>query len=225
MSLLSEIITQVKGAAHDAVDANSDATRTARQLIRDLDEQIAQAENSLVDVQTNFRLAQSKLVAAQADVTKYTEGAIHAVEKCNDVLALQALQAKNAAVVSQTTYQAQVSAQEPGCLALQSRIDELKAKRADLGLRADNIEARSSMAQAETRAAEIITGIDANGALKSFDELESKVQKQEARAQVLTQHADAATPAKLDAQLAALDVRHVSPADELAALKAKLNQA
>ncbi|WP_240354485.1 hypothetical protein [Pectobacterium brasiliense] len=60
MSLLSKIMTQIKGLLHDSVDKASDDGRTARQLIRDVGENEEKIKGALVEARSQAIIAKQK---------------------------------------------------------------------------------------------------------------------------------------------------------------------
>ena len=50
MSLFDSITRTVKGLLNDAADTMQDPSRDARQIVRELDDSIAKAENSLIEM-------------------------------------------------------------------------------------------------------------------------------------------------------------------------------
>src|ERR1700687_109555 len=94
MSLLDSISRTVKGLLNDAADTVQDPSRDARQIVRELDDSIAKAENSLIEIEAQVATQQSKLDAAAEKVRKYEDGAKRALQAGNETLAREALAAQ-----------------------------------------------------------------------------------------------------------------------------------
>jgi phage shock protein A len=224
-SLFDKLSTQLKGFMHDAADKAEDPGRTARQLVRDLDSAIGQAEEQIVSVRAEFNLITSKRDAEKAQVDKFAAYAVKAVQSSNDELAKEALAEKAKHVTQLNSYQSQLDAFKPNMDSLDAQIDKLRAKKDEMERKTDLIEARSATAQATDKAASILGGIgNQASAAERFDRLEDKVAKQEAAANARAQMASARNGDDLKDKFAALDAPSTSVDNELAALKAQLNK-
>ena len=221
-SLFDKVSTQLKGFLHDTADNMEDAGRTARQLVRDLDNAIGQAEEQIVSVRAEFNLITSKRDAEKAEVDKYVAYAKKAVDKNDDELAKEALAEKSKHATQLAAYQAQLDAFKPNMDHLEEQINKLRAKKEEMERKTDLIEARSATAEATDKAASILGGIGTQAsAAEKFDRLEGKVAKQEAEANARAQMAAARNGDALKDKFAALDAPS-SVDDELAALKASM---
>lgn len=222
-SLFDKISTQVKGVLHDTADKMEDPGRTARQLTRDLDGDLSKAEQALIEVRAEYNVQVSKRDAAQAEVDKYAGYAKKAVDAGNDALVREALQAKKNASDTLAQLQAQIDKFKPSVDQLEHQVADLRARKDDMARRTDLIEARSSVAAAQDRAATVLNGIGGSGASARFDELEEKVGHQEAVAAAKMAVSDEHSGQSLDDKFKALDNPTSDIDAELAALKAGKN--
>lgn len=220
-SLFSKLSTQLKGALHDAADSMEDAGRTARQIIRDLDDQIGKAEEGLIEVEAEYRQTITKRDNAKDLVAKYAGYAAKAVQRNDDAMAKDALTDKRKAQDTLDTLEAQVTSFKPTVENLRAQIQALRDKRDDMSRKTGLIEARSAVAEAQTHASEVLGGIgNAHSAAESFDRLEAKVSKQEAEAAARQDMARDKAGRDPSEKYAALDKADLSSIDdELAALK------
>ena len=83
-SLFGKIKTAIVGTAHDFADKHEDVGVTARQTVRELEEQIGQAENALATTMAEHNVRINHRDAAQMDVKKYGDYAEKAVAAGND---------------------------------------------------------------------------------------------------------------------------------------------
>ena len=60
MSLIDTISRTLKGLLNDAAESVQDPSRDSRQIVRELDESISKAENSLIEIQAQVATQQSK---------------------------------------------------------------------------------------------------------------------------------------------------------------------
>lgn len=222
-SLFEKLSTQLKGFLHDTADSMEDPGRTARQLVRDLDNAIGQAEEQIVSVRAEFNLINSKRDAEKAEVDKYVAYATKAVAKGDDSLAKEALAEKAKHATQLAAYQAQLDAFKPNMDHLEEQINKLRTKKDEMERKTDLIEARSATAEATDKAAAILGGIGTQAsATEKFDRLEEKVAKQEASANARAQMAASRNGDALKDKFAALDAPSSAVDDELAALKASM---
>lgn len=218
MSLLEKLMRTVKGVANDAVDATSDPARDARQIVRDLDEQIGKAAQAMLDVRAEHEVLKSKRDHQTEEVTKWVNAAKKAVTAGDDSLARECLAKKQTADTQLQSYQSELDKFEPTVKEINEHISQLHTQRESLESRTDIIAARSEIAHAQEKVAVVIGGIGKSSAMDDFNALEDKVLKQEARAHAATDVMNERTGASLDARVAALG--NTSIDDELAALKA-----
>jgi phage shock protein A len=99
---------------------------------------------------------------------------------------------------------------------LKDALSQLEAKINEAETKKDLLIARSRRAKAETQIRTTLTGLDAGGALASFDRMEDKVNQQEARASALAEIDQDST----DQRFALLESESQLD-DQLAELKAK----
>lgn len=224
-SLFIKLSTQLKGFLHDAADNMEDPGRTARQLVRDLDSSIGQAEEQIVSVRAEFNLMSSKRDGEQAQIDKYTGYAMKAIERSDDALAKEALTEKAKHVAQHAAYQAQIDMFKPNLDHLDEQIGKLRAKKEEMERKTDLIEARSATADATNSAASILGGIgDSVSAAERFERLESKVAKKEAEAGARAQMAASRNGDELKDKFAALDAPTSNVDADLAALKAQMGK-
>ena len=94
MSLFDTISRTVRGLLNDAAESVQDPSRDARQIVRELDDSIAKAENSLIEIEAQVATQQSKHDAAAEKAKKYEEGAKRALQSGDEGLAREALSAQ-----------------------------------------------------------------------------------------------------------------------------------
>jgi phage shock protein A len=80
MSLIDSISRTLKGLLNDAADSVQDPSRDSRQIVRELDQSIAKAENSLIEIQAQVATQQSKRDVAADKAKKYEDGAKRALQ-------------------------------------------------------------------------------------------------------------------------------------------------
>jgi phage shock protein A len=76
-----------QGLLNDAADSVQDPSRDARQIVRELDDSIGRAENSLIEIEAQVATQRSKRDAADDKVKKYEDGAKRALQAGDEALA------------------------------------------------------------------------------------------------------------------------------------------
>jgi len=94
MSLFDSISRTVKGLLNDAADTVQDPSRDSRQIVRELDDSIAKAENSLIEIEAQVATQQSRRDVAAEKAKKYEDGAKRALQSGDEALAREALGAQ-----------------------------------------------------------------------------------------------------------------------------------
>ncbi|MBN7764773.1 PspA/IM30 family protein [Pectobacterium brasiliense] len=223
MSLLSKIMTQIKGLLHDSVDKASDDGRTARQLIRDVGENEEKIKGALVEARSQAIIAKQKVEDKQSAIALSKKRAAKAIELDKEDLARTILFEKRQQESDLVVLQNQQAKFDNIVVTLTSRFNDIQKKRSEMERKADSIDLRSKVAVATEEATKLLdvgNFSSYDSASKVFDRLEDNIAKKEARSQARGEFIDAEKD-KQD-ELASLD-RHgldESIEDELAALRA-----
>jgi phage shock protein A len=205
MSLIDSISRTLKGLLNDAADSVQDPSRDSRQIVRELDESIAKAENSLIEIQAQVATQQSKRdVAADKALAREALGAQATAETERDALAKE------------------LATLEPSVDQLKSQIEDMRGRRNDLNARSNILQAKQQIAQAKDVAATALGGIGGRNLSEDFQKLEDKVALSNARSDARLNSADVKSGKALDDKLADLN-RGPSVEDRLEALKKQLN--
>ncbi|MFD1556304.1 PspA/IM30 family protein [Paraburkholderia silviterrae] len=222
MSLFDSISRTVKGLLNDAADSVQDPSRDARQIVRELDDSIGKAENSLVEIQAQVAMQQSKRDVAADKAKKYEDGAKRALQSGDEALAREALGAQSTAEAERDALAVELAKLEPSVDQLKQQIDDMRARRNDLNARSNILQAKQQIAQAKDVAATALGGIGGKNLAEDFQKLEDKVNLSNARSDARINSADTASGKALEDKLAALN-KGPSVDDRLEALKKQLN--
>ncbi|WP_425953280.1 PspA/IM30 family protein [Ralstonia pseudosolanacearum] len=222
MSILDRIGRFLAGTANDAIDKLAEPGRDARQIVRELEDQITKANSSLLDAEAEYEVLRAKKEAADADAAKWQGSAENAMKAGDESLARECLVKVEDAEKLANGYASTVENFEKTLKDLRARIQDLKNRKDNYAQRTDLIEARSHVAQAQETAAAAITDIGSTSNLATdFSKLEDGVLKKEARAAAATRMADQDSGKSLQDRVDALG--KTSSLDErMAALKQKV---
>ena len=220
MGIAEKIVRNVKGVINDLVEGSTDPGTEARQLLRDMDEAIEKANSKFVDVKATYVLLEKKRDKAQEEVEKWQKNAQLAVDKGDDKTAKDCLEAKRKHETVLKDNQQQMDKLKPQIDLLEKRIKDLKAKRDDMASKTDLLAARGEIAEAQRMAGTILDDISSTDVSSEFSKLEQRVEKSEARVQVMTEQADQNSGKDLEDRVASLS-NTMSVDDELASMKSK----
>jgi phage shock protein A len=222
MSLLDSISRTVKGLLNDAADTVQDPSRDARQIVRELDDSIAKAENSLIEIEAQVATQQSKRDVAAEKAKKYEDGAKRALQSGDEALAREALGAQANAETERDALAAELVTLVPSVDHLKQQIDDMRQRRNELNSRSNILQAKQQIATAKDVAATALGGIGGKNLSEDFQKLEDKVQLSNARSDARLNSADQKSGKALEDKLAAL-TRGPSVEDRLEALKKQMN--
>lgn len=223
MSLFDSISRTLKGLLNDAADSVQDPSRDARQIVRELDDSIGRAENSLIEIEAQVAAQRSKHDAADKKAQQYMDGAKRALQAGDEALAREALAAQADAEAVRDALQRELVTLEPSVEKLRAQITDMRQRSNDLNSRSSILQAKQEIAQAKDVAATALGGIGGKNLSGDFQKLEDKVMLSGARADARLSSADTNSGKALEDKLAALN-GGPSVDDRLAALKQQLNQ-
>lgn len=224
MSSIFERMTRtLKGLTNDALDAVSDPGRDARQIARDLEAQIQDAESALLDVRAEYTLMVSAKQKNEAEMARWLQLARQALEGGDDNLAKECLARKQDFSEQLADQVEQLARYEPSMHALEDKISELKKQHRQMEQQIDLLTARGHLASAQEKAATTLSGIGHSSLKADFDKLEAQVSRKEARAQAATEISTQQSGDDLESRVRQLQQDH-SVDDELAELKRSLQK-
>ncbi len=226
-SLVSKILNQAKGWLHDSVDEASDPSRTARQIVRDIEERITKAESGLLDVKAEFAILEGKQNAAASEAKVWEDRARNAVANNREDLARQALEKASLSRKTAAGFQTRMDDFKPQLTELERLVADLQRAKEEAEQRASLVVASAATAEAQTKAASVLAGIGSADALTArMDNVEERVARTSARAKASMQIANERSGASLTREFEALEARTSSDDIEaqLAAMKKELNK-
>lgn len=216
MTFLNRLFHKFKGAANDLLDKNQDLGQDSRQTLRELEDNLVEADATFLEVRAQAEVLKGKQEKAELEVAKWLKAASNAAGKDDD-LARECLVKKAAATASLKLVEDEIDRFQPTVDAIQKHIEQLRAQKESMSNQVDLIGVRSDVADVELKAASILSGVGNSGV--SLAGTEDALAKKEARARAAVSITDERQGNNLEARVAALDAVP-SIEDELAALKA-----
>jgi len=219
MALFKRIRDITAASINDLIDKAEDPVKMINQFLRDMEEDIAEAETSVakqIAMEKRFREQRDE---ASALVDKRQEQAVKALELGNEELARKALQDKKDQqerfdTFSQEYEKARVLADD-----LRHKLDQMKDEFTKMKGRREMLVARADAAKVQTQINRAMGSFNTDSAARGFSRMEEKVAQMEAQAEASSELRG--SHKSIDDEFKALDS---GVEDELAALKAKLAQ-
>ncbi len=217
MALFKRIRDITAASVNDLLDKAEDPVKMINQFLRDMEEDIAEAEVSVAkQIAVEKRFKEQRDEAASL-VKKRAEQAEKALEMNNEDLARRALQDKREQQERFETYSAEYDKAKGLATDLRGKLEQMKDELLKMKGRREMLVARADAAKVQKQINHTLGGFGSDGAAKGFARMEEKVNQMEAEAEASN---ELRTPSRsLDEEFKQLDS---GVEDELAALKEKL---
>lgn len=214
------IKTVVGSELNAMLDKAEDPLKMLDQFMRDMEEDIEEAEGAVAKQIANEKMLKRKANDAQVLVQKRQAQAEQAVEAGNDDLARRALEdktenEKQLEVLNESWERAKSDSAE-----IKEKLDEMKKEYNQMRLKKDALKARAETAQTKTKMNRTMSNIGSDESRQGFERMEEKVLQFEAEAETTEDLSHASRT--LDEEFESLDTNSVDK--ELAELKKKKNK-
>lgn len=221
-SILTRLARFFKASAHDALDNIENPGANARQMVRELSQNIAKTEEACASVIGDQKLIERKRDTARVEAQQWNEKAEQAVKAQRDDLAKSALQRAGKAEKNLSAYDKALSTLAPRVEELKAKLAQLRDQRDDAENEVELLDARAKAANASSTASRILGGVGASPV--DFDSVRNRVNKLEADSEALAEVAADKNGLALESDFSSLGQSSVD--DRLAALKTRVsNQA
>jgi len=219
MGIFKRLRDLTAASINDLLDKAEDPVKMLNQFLRDMEEDIMEAESAVakqIAIEKKFKM---QLEEAQEMVLKRQEQAVKALEQNNEDLARRALEDKKE---HQTRYDEMVKQHaiaKTNADQLRNQLTEMKDEFNKMKNKKDLLVARAESAKAQKSINQAMSGFGTDNAAKGFDRMSEKVLQMEAEAQASGELRS--SNRSLDDELDKLGGGSVVD-DELAALKASM---
>lgn len=220
MGLFKRLRDITMATINDLLDKAEDPVKMLEQYLRDMEADITDAEAAVAKQIAIEKRFKQQLDETRELVEKRQQQAEKAVLAGNDELAKKALMDKKEQQAKLDSLTQQYATAKGQADLLREQLNQMKDEYNKLKNKKDLLIARAEAAKAQKSINQAMSGFGANNAAKGFERMENKVLQMEAEAQASSELRSANKT--LDDEFAALEKSDVD--DELAALKAKLNQ-
>jgi len=195
------------------------------QIIIDMQEQLGEAKKEVAKAIADEKRLYAQMQEQKELADKWSKRAELAVQKGDDNLAVEALKRKKEAESLASEYEAQWTKQKEVADQLKIGIQELQNKIEEASRKKNLLVARQKRAEAQKTIQNTMSKLSDTSAFDSFARMEEKVKQIEAEAEAETELNKSLKGEDLDDKFKQLEKGSTSDvADELAALKAKLNK-
>ncbi len=214
------VSTVVNSELNTMLDKAEDPVKMLEQFMRDMENDIREAESAVAKQVANEKMLKRKYDDAQALVDKRQEQAEKAIEAGNEDLARRALQDKNNQQEQVDSLKESYERAQSDSQSLRNKLDEMKKEYQEMKLKKDSLKARAESAKTRTKMNRSMSGINSDESKQGFERMEEKVLKYEAEAETSEDLSESSR--SLDDEFEELEKDGVD--DELAQLKKKMGK-
>jgi phage shock protein A len=219
MGIFKRLRDLTMASVNDLLDKAEDPVKMLNQFLRDMEEDIQEAEVAVAKQIAIEKKFKQQYEEADEMVNKRGEQAMKALEQGNEELARKALQDKKEHQERLDVFKGQFDIAKTNADQLRSQLTEMKEEFGKMKNKKDLLIARAESAKAQKQINQAMSGFGTDNAAKGFDRMSEKVLQLEAEAQASGELRDKSR--SLDDELSQLD-KSGGVDDELAAMKAKL---
>ncbi|CAG7614026.1 Protein LiaH [Paenibacillus solanacearum] len=219
MGIFKRLRDLTMASINDLLDKAEDPVKMLNQFLRDMEEDIREAEVAVAKQIAIEKKFKQQYEEAGEMVQKREEQALKALEAGNEDLARRALQDKKEHQLKYDEMQKQYETAKVNADRLRNQLSEMKDEFSKLKNKKDLLVARAEAAKAQKQINQAMSGFGTDNAAKGFDRMSEKVLQLEAEAEASNELRSKGKD--LDDELNALD-KSSGVDDELAALRAKL---
>ncbi|WP_060679205.1 PspA/IM30 family protein [Virgibacillus halodenitrificans] len=212
--------TVVSSELNAMLDKAEDPVKMLDQFMRDMSEDIREAEAAVAKQIANEKMLKRKANDAKALVEKRQKQAEQAIEAGNEDLARRALQDKNEHESNANSLYESWERAKQDADTLRNKLEEMKKEYQEMKLKKDSLKARAESARTRTKMNRTMSSIGSDDSKRGFERMEEKVMQYEAEAE--TSEDMSQSSRSLDDEFEELNNDNVD--DELAALKKKMGK-
>jgi len=214
MGILDRLTTLIRANVNDALDRAEDPVKMIDQILRDMQENIAEGRRQVAAMIAQQKELEADLATVRRLASEWQAKAGRAVAAGRDDLAREALRRKRDNDENAVVYEQQLTSQRQTVDKLKQQLQQLEAKYQSTLSQRDAFLARHKRAVAQQQMASSLSAFSPMDPTADLDRMERKIRSVEAHAAATVEIADSS----LDTQLAALE-DDLDIEVELAALK------
>ena len=187
MGVFQRLSDLLKANVNDLIDRAEDPEKMVKQIIIDMQTELAKATQNYGKAKASERLAEKKYLDAQKVSADWESKAKAALAKGDQDLAKQALARKVKADEDLANYKEMYESISAQTDAIGDQVEVLKSKLEEAKSRQAMLIARSQMADTQKSLAKAAGSFDPNSSFDKFQRMEEKVVRKEAEAAAFTE--------------------------------------
>lgn len=219
MGIFKRLRDLTMGSINDLLDKAEDPVKMLNQFLRDMEEDILEAETSVAKQIAIEKKFKQQYDESEELVAKRAEQALKALEQGNEDLARRALEDKKEQQARCNQFKEQYDISKKNADQLRGQLSEMKDEFTKMKNKKELLIARAETAKAQKQINQAMSGFGTDNGAKGFDRMSAKVLQMEAEAQASGELRNSSRT--LDDELDQLD-KSGGVEDELAVLKAQL---
>ena len=219
MGLFKRIGDNIRANLNAALDKAEDPVKMLEQYLRDMEDDIADAEMATAKQIAVVKRLETLYLEAQSMAEKREFQAVQALEQEREDLALKVLEDKRIQQSKSADYKEQFERAREVADDLKKQLGDMRDELEKMKAKKATLVARAQAARAQKEINKVVTGLGRDTARKGFKRMEEKVLQNEAESAAVLELGG--LNKKLDEDLAALE-SSFSAREELERLKAKL---
>jgi phage shock protein A len=176
MGILSRFITVIQANLNALVSKAENPTKILEQTIADLEGAYRKAKDQVAHAMADQKRMEKAVAVAQAEVKRWQDRAVLAVEKGDDGLAREALNRKNEHARTAIQLGAELEAQTANVASLKDALKDLQEKIVDIKRQRGVLVAKQRRAEAQDQIHKTLDGIHNAGALETVQRMEEKIE-------------------------------------------------
>ncbi|MDF2724320.1 MAG: PspA/IM30 family protein [Paenibacillus sp.] len=220
MGIFKRLRDMTMASINDLLDKAEDPVKMLTQYLRDMEEDIVDAEAAVAQQIAIEKKFKQQTEEAESMVKRRSEQAMKALEQGNEELARKALEDKKEHQTRYDELKNQYVIAKTNADQLRAQLSEMKEEFGKLKNKKDMLIARAEAAKAQKHINQAMSGFGTDNAAKGFDRMTEKVLQMEAEAEASKELRS--SNRSLDDELDQLDKGGGAVDDELAAMKAQL---
>lgn len=222
MGLFKRVSDNIRANLNSLLDKAEEPEKMLDQYLRDMEEDIADAEAAVARQLAVAWKFKAQLDDALAMVEKRGNQAIEALNREREDLARKALEDKRLNKAKAEDYQVQYQSCNSTAEKLRAELQEMKNEYEKLRIKRDALVSRVEAAKAQKEIYGVMNGFGTKGSRRNFERMEEKVLRMEAEAYVAQDLSEKAK--SLDLELEALGNDQIDIEKELSELKENLTK-
>lgn len=219
MGLFKRVGDNIRANLNAMLDKAEDPVKMLEQYLRDMEDDIAEAEASVAKQIVVVKRFESSYKNAQEMVEKRTSQAMQALEQNREDLARKALEDKKIHTSKAADYKVQFEQAREVADSLKKQLQDMKDEFEKMNVKKTALVARAEAAKAQKGINKTMSGFGKDTARRGFERMEEKVLEREAEAAASL---ELSSNNSLDQELAELNNGASEIEEELARLKANL---